>query len=144
MGVKNAHLFSTLLNAAKKDYPDLVFKIGQKFAFRPPHTIIINPKEASSELLLLHELGHATLGHKDYHTNIDRLKMEKDAWEKAKVLADKYNVTYDDELAQSELDTYRNWLHQKSICPNCGLTRYQTPDQKYHCPRCEMFQKTTK
>lgn len=129
----------TLLNQIKKDYPNLKFKTGKKFAFRPPNTVVIGKKEPNEKLLLLHELGHATLGHKDYQTHIDRLKMESAAWEKAKELAPKYNIKYNEELAQNELDTYRDWLHQKSSCPICGLTRFQTPDSKYHCPRCENF-----
>ena len=128
-----------LIEQIKKDYPNLTFKDGKKFSFRPPKTITIGPKEPNMELLLLHELGHATLGHADYKTHIDRLKMESEAWERAKELAQRYNIEYDEDLAQNELDTYRNWLHQKSSCPICGLTRFQTPDSKYHCPRCENF-----
>ncbi len=126
-----------LVEQIKRDNLGLVFKEGKKFAFRPPKTIIVGPEEPKAELLLLHELGHAMLGHRDFRTHIDRLKMENDAWEKAKELAVKYGVEYDEELAQSELDTYREWLHKKSCCPVCGLTRFQTPDSSYHCPRCE-------
>ena len=128
-----------LIEQIRKDYPNLTFKDGKKFSFRPPKTITIDPKEPHMELLLLHELGHATLGHADYKTHIDRLKMESEAWERAKELAQRYNIEYDEDLAQNELDTYRNWLHKKSSCPICGLTRFQTPDSKYHCPRCENF-----
>jgi lipopolysaccharide biosynthesis regulator YciM len=37
------------------------------------------------------------------------------------------------------LDTYRDWLHRRSACPECGLTRYQTVDGRWHCPGCEGF-----
>ena len=69
--------------------------------------------------------------------DVERLKMEVQAWDKTRELANHYNVEYDEELVQRELDTYRDWLHQKSRCPICGLTRFQTPDSRYHCPRCE-------
>lgn len=128
-----------LLDRIKKDYPELSFKNGKKFTFRPPKTIIIGPSEPKMELLLLHELGHALLHHEDYKTHVDRLKMESDAWEKAKELSLKYDVEFDDDLMQTELDTYRDWLYKKSRCPICGLTRFQTPDFKYHCPRCELL-----
>lgn len=130
---------NALLDQIKKDYPNLVFRKGRKFSFCPPKTITIGPEEPHMEMILLHELGHATLGHTDYPTHIYRLKMESEAWEKAKELAQKYGVEYNEDLAQNELDTYRNWLHQKSSCPICGLTRFQTPDFKYHCPGCENF-----
>ena len=65
--------------------------------------------------------------------------MEVMAWEKAKELAPKYGVEIDEDLIEGELDTYRDFLHQKSRCPECGLTRFQTPDGVFHCPRCEII-----
>ena len=69
--------------------------------------------------------------------DVERLKMESEAWEKARELASRYGVEVNEDLIQDELDTYRDWLHNKSKCRACGLTRYQTPDGVYHCPRCE-------
>ena len=127
------------LDKVKTDFPDLRFRKGRKFAFRPPRTIVVGPDEPRAELLLLHELGHATLEHRDFETDVERLRMEMEAWEKARELASRYGVEYDEELVQMELDTYRDWLHQKSRCPKCGLTRFETPGGQYHCPRCENF-----
>ena len=140
-----------LLEKLKTDFPDFRFVTGRKFAFRPPRTIVIESRktgaektgseeietETDSELLLLHEVGHATLGHRNFRMDAERLKMELAAWEKARELARDYGVEFNDELMEMELDSYRDWLHRKSRCPKCGLTRYQTPDGCYHCPRCE-------
>ena len=126
-----------LLERVRGDYPGLVFRSGKKYAFRPPNTIIIGPPEADASLLLLHELGHAVLGHQSFNTDALRLKMERAAWEKARELAERYGVDFKDELAERELDSYREWLDVKSRCPICKLTRYQTSDGVYHCPRCE-------
>lgn len=128
-----------LVDKLRADYPDLIFKTGKKFAFRYPRTISIGSSESFDEMLLLHEVSHALLGHQDYTQDLERVKMENAAWEKAKELALHYKVEIDEGLIQDELDTYRNWLHQKSRCPDCGLTRFQTPDRQYHCPRCESF-----
>ena len=128
-----------LIDKLKGDFPDFKFVTGKKFAFRPPKTIVIGPKEPHSDLLLLHELGHAISGHRDFKIDVGRLKMEVEDWEKAQELADKYGVKFDMEVMEGELDTYRDWLHQKSRCPDCGLTRFETPDGIYHCPRCENF-----
>lgn len=128
-----------LLERLKTDFPEFTFREGRKFAFRPPKTIVLGPPEPSSELLTLHEVSHAVLKHKTFKMDVERLKMESDAWEKAKELANTYGVTIDEDLIQNELDTYRDWLHQKSRCPKCGLTRFQTSDGTYHCPRCESF-----
>lgn len=123
-----------------QDYPEFRFKVGKKFAFRPPRTIIVGPSEPFSELLFLHEVSHALCKHKSFKMDVDRLKMENEAWDKARELAKKYGLAMDEEIIQEELDTYRDWLHQKSRCPRCDLTRYQTPDGLYHCPRCEMLE----
>ncbi len=101
---------------------------------------------------LLHEVGHALLGHRDFTTDVERLKMERAAWEKAEELYEIYREKlggkageewgwpeFDQEVVEAEMDSYRDWLHQRSHCPECGLTRYQTLDQKYHCPQCEQF-----
>ena len=133
--LKQASFFKRL----QHDYPECKFKLGPKFVFKPRRTIIIGPSEPSAELLSLHELSHAICKHQNFSVDIMRLKMEAEAWEKARELASLYNVKFNEELAQQELDTYRDWLHQKSRCPICGLTRFQTPDSKYHCPGCESF-----
>ena len=127
------------LEKIKNDFPEFRFISGKKFAFRPPRTVVIGPEEGQFESLLLHELGHAVLGHKDFKIDAERLKMETAAWEKAHEIAERYNISINEDFVQDELDTYRDWLHTKSRCKKCGLTRYQTPDGIYHCPRCENF-----
>lgn len=129
----------TLLPRLQTDHPELRFVSGKKFAFRPPRTIVIGPEEPRDDLLLLHELGHALSRHQHFTSDAARLKLEVAAWAKAEELAAHYQVPWDEELVQTELDTYRDWLHSRSRCPHCGLTRYQTTDGAYHCPRCDAF-----
>lgn len=124
------------LEQLKRDFPDFRFISGKKFAFRPPRTVVYDAYEGYGELLILHEVGHALSGHRFFGTDVERIKMEVEAWEKAKELAMIYGVDINDDLIQEELDTYRDWLHKKSRCPECGLTRFQTPDGVYHCPVC--------
>lgn len=142
------------------DYPELRFRVGKRFMFRPPRTVVVRAEPvvggfaeglvegdlaeraeggdlATWRMELLHEVGHAALGHRDFRTDPERLAMEREAWEQARRLAAIYNIDYDKELAEAELDTYRDWLHQRSRCPECGLTRYQTRDGRYHCPGCD-------
>ena len=117
---------TSFLSQLRQDFPEYVFKTGKKFAFRFPKTIIFGPSEAQEELLALHELSHAILKHKDFKLDVERLKMEN-------------QIEVDEDFIQEQLDTYRDWLHKKSRCPICELTRFQTPDGEYHCPRCENF-----
>lgn len=134
MSMPNKNLeFLTKLSA---DYPDLIFRHGKKFTFRPPNTIILGQPCPNYALLTLHELGHAVLKHKDYKLDVERLKIEAAAWKEAKSLSKKYHIKWDKDFAEDQLDTYRDWLHQKSLCKTCQLTRYQSSSGVYHCPGC--------
>ena len=156
-----------LLDLLKRTYPDLNFAYGNRFKYRYPNHITLekppkNPENSpetaqkpenraytrqKNTLQAFHELGHALLKHKDYTTDVSRLKIECAAWEAGKTAflklqkSDKIdqNLKWDDDFVEDSLDTYRDWLHQKSTCKTCGLTRYQTEDGAYHCPRCENF-----
>lgn len=161
-------LYGRLLAELRRDLPDLRFRVGRKFAFRPPRTIFyVNTENGQGEqnwdfgeqkmwrMRILHEVGHAVLGHRDFATDVERLKMERAAWEKARELYGYYQGRFEaqkqfgvgeqdwgeweEEVVEMELDSYRDWLHQRSKCPECGLTRYQATDGRYHCPRCEQF-----
>ena len=128
---------ATFLQKVTSDFLDIRFVSGRKFSFRPPNTVVIGPSEIHDSLLLLHEIGHFLVGKYDYTTEVGRLRIEVAAWEEAKKLADRYGVDHDEDVVQGELDSYRDWLHQKSRCPKCGLTRFQTPDGIFHCPKCD-------
>jgi len=129
---------TNFLRKIKKTYPNLTFKEGARFSFRPKTTIIFNPSMKNFELLLLHELGHALNGDFSYKTDIERLKIEVSAWKTAKSLAKTFEIPFSEDFMESELDSYRDWLHKKSLCKSCGLTCYQTSDGTYHCPHCEL------
>ncbi len=113
---------------------------GQKLMLEQENEPAVNQKKedvaCEEALRLLHEVGHAILQHKSFRTDVERLKMERAAWEQARELCARYNIYYDEDLVEGALDSYRDWLHQKSACPECGLTRYQSRDGKYHCPSC--------
>lgn len=129
---------ATFLANVRGDFPEVRFTKGPRFSFRPPKTVVFADLNRGGELLLLHELGHFLTGRFDFRTEVERLKIEVMAWEKARELAAKYGVFVDEELIEEELDTYRDFLHQKSRCPDCGLTRFQTPDKVWHCPHCNV------
>ena len=129
-----------LISHLQADYPDFRFLEGSKFAFRPPRTIIIGPPQPFFALLTLHELAHALCKHKSYDTHVSRIRIESEAWERAKALSADYGISWNEDFVQDQLDTYRDWLHIKSLCPTCHLTRFQTPDGDYHCPHCDMLQ----
>lgn len=150
--------FEQVLRALKRDYPELEFRAAKRFKYRAPRSVYYEHKcdeaqkgangaaerwleaEQNNEIMqLLHEVGHALLGHYDYALDVERVKMERAAWEKACELCEKYGVEYDGDFAEAELDSYREWLYQRSKCGRCGLTRYQRADGKYVCVYCGEF-----
>lgn len=127
-----------LLSRLEADYPDIKFVMGSDFKWSKDKcelTIDLSISDATS--YLLHELGHALLGHETFIFDIDLLRQEREAWDYARsTLAMRYNVSLDDALIEDSLDTYREWLHLRSVCPSCGLTGLQTKTSTYRCINC--------
>ncbi len=113
------------------------FQPGDDFSWNPKRLCITySPKHPDGSQLLLHELGHATLGHSDYNKDIELLSLERAAWDQAELLAQQYNLSINENLIEDHLDTYRDWLHSRSLCPQCSFTGLQTGNAQYSCPAC--------
>lgn len=126
---------TSLLNKLQQDYPELSFSSAERYQFSPPATIYFDAANPEP-LLLLHELGHYLLKQYDYTSDIELLRIESAAWQQAKQLCATYNVEWDEDFAEDRLDSYRNWLHANSLCPNCQISGYQDTNGLYHCPLC--------
>ena len=127
----------SFLDTIKHAYPTFSFRPGPKFLFRPPKSIYYQEMDDNYRLLLLHELSHALLGHFSYEKSLERLQIERDAWEKTRELCEKHSVAFDESVAESELDTYRDWVHQKTLCKTCGLTCLEVSPESLYCPFCQ-------
>ena len=123
------------------DHPSINFVIGDVFRWSSESQTITHPAIDSIEHLyqLLHEVGHAQLDHKDYNSGAELLRMERDAWTYAtSVLASRYQIP-DSELRQSAdnaLDSYQDWLYQRSLCPSCGAVGIEKSKNNFHCLVC--------
>lgn len=126
----------SLIPQLKVDYPQFLFKKTDSFLWSPSERAIYYSVEDGGYNFLLHELSHGLLDHTDYHYDVELIAMERTAWDKALELAACYNVTINDDLIQSTLDTYRDWLHARSTCPNCKATGLQVKKRVYSCPAC--------
>ena len=129
------NLIKKLIN----DYPKLTITPGERFKFSPPDHLYYATEDDSEEskLLLLHELGHYLIGEYDYGSDIELLEIEAKAWDKAAELCKNYQINYDEDFAEDRLDSYRDYLHYASLCPNCQLAGYQDKNGQYHCPLCD-------
>jgi hypothetical protein len=76
------------------------------------------------------------LGHQTYRSDFELLLLEVAAWDKAKQLAASQGITMDEEHIQDCLDTYRDWLHERSTCPRCGTVSLQASPSEYNCHNC--------
>lgn len=129
---------SSLLSNLQTDYPQFTFQEDNRFLWSARRqTIYIDQNVECGDEFTLHELSHALLGHQGYLSDIDLIKLERDAWDYAKNnLAPRYDYSIDENIIQDNLDTYRDWLHARSQCPDCTAVGLQTKSRHYRCISC--------
>ena len=130
-----------------KDFPSIGFEAGNSYHWSPKNSIVYYRADHSEDVqawAILHEVGHALLGHKSFGSDFDLVKMEVLAWEKAKSLASKYSINIEENHIQDCLDTYRDWLDKRSLCPVCNTKSFQTAKSpNYRCFNCHAVWKVT-
>jgi hypothetical protein len=136
-----------LIAKLQKQYPDLQFVSGQQFCWSPETKEIFYKADAQSQQAiwsLLHETGHALLGHTGYQADFELLRLEVAAWQRAEHLAADFAITIDEDHIQDCLDTYRDWLYKRSICPKCTTKSFQQSDfAHYRCFNCHAVWRVT-
>lgn len=135
------------LNNLRKLFPSLQFTAGKSFSWSPETGEIFydgSRKGQKPIWSLLHETGHALLGHRSYQADFELIRLEVAAWEKAKEIATKLNVAIDEDHIQDCLDTYRDWLYKRSVCPTCSTKALQQEDYAhYRCFNCHTTWRVT-
>lgn len=128
-----------LLDTIRHDHPELTFVAGDDFSWNPKQACIsYQASDAHGAERLLHEVAHAVLGHHLYAHDIELIALERDAWQIAQTtLAPQYSLAISDELIQDDLDTYRDWMHARSLCPTCGASGLQIEAAHYRCVVCD-------
>lgn len=128
----------SLLERAGQAFPALTFAAGERFEWQPAtSTIVYDPDDPLFEARLLHEIGHAQLKHTSYERDIDLIAMERDAWQTARMeLAARFSVDIPGDAIHHDMDTYRDWLHERSTCPHCGSSGIQIKKREYKCVTC--------
>ncbi len=135
------------LKQLQAKFPNLQFREGRVFLWSPETREIVyraRGRGVSATWSLLHETSHALLGHTTYGTDFELVTLEMQAWEKAKELAAELDVAIDEDHIQDCLDSYRDWIYARSMCPRCGTRSVQQSDLKqYQCYNChEIWQVT--
>jgi hypothetical protein len=127
-----------LIKRLRQDYPDVEFIIGASHCWSPANgQIMYTPGSNPAELAgVLHELGHARLKHHGYARDLELLQKEMDAWQEARQLCAEYGILISEDHIQDCLDTYRDWLHKRSLCPSCRNSGLQETERHYVCLNC--------
>lgn len=136
-----------LLDQLRASHPHISFVAGNTFVWSPETQEVFykeNARDDKAIWSLLHETGHALLNHTGYKADMELVLLEMAAWDKAKVLASEVGVTISEDHVQDCLDTYRDWLHKRSICPSCTTKCLQQSDMRhYRCHNCHTTWKVT-
>jgi hypothetical protein len=136
MAVTSMRSITSLVKLLRRDFPGITFAPGDAFSWSHTTKTIRFIENSHDTASLLHELSHATLGHKTYSRDIELIGQERDAWAHAVKLAVKYTTTVPEEAIEEALDTYRDWLHARSTCPSCDAVGIQTTRTSYACVAC--------
>lgn len=130
----------SLLTNVKRTFPHLSFTEGDDFRWdfeAQTITYPLSPIDGQWVAQLLHEVAHAELRHQTYNRDIELIGKERDAWEYARTqIAPLFEVTIDKETVDTAMDSYRDWLHARSTCPQCTATGLETTKHLYTCPAC--------
>lgn len=127
------------VDALRARYSDINFVEHSTFAWSPrEHTVyyIKSPGSRDGRMSLLHEVAHALLGHQRYAYDIELVRLEVFAWQKTTALASEFGLTLSEAAVEQCLESYRDWLHARSLCPQCEQTGLQQHDQIYRCIAC--------
>lgn len=120
--------------------PGITFVKATDFRWSPVDRIIYHPDIIGVEDLaqLLHETGHAALGHVNYSSDAELINMELAAWKHACQSGKEYDIhlSIDDDMIQDAMDSYRLWLHNRSVCPRCSAVGIEKSKNLYRCISC--------
>lgn len=127
------------LPRVKQAFPAITFELGTDFRWSPYYQTVYVGEIANERdvITLLHEIGHALAKHSNYERDITLLTLEREAWTIASTqIAPLFEISIDDELIEEALDSYRDWLHARSTCPECSQNGVQTDEKTYKCLVC--------
>lgn len=114
---------------------------GERFAYSSSRKeITYDPdiiETPLGKLSLLHEIAHLKLGHFSYTYDLELFRMEIEAWEETKRLAELYNVQVNDTYIKKCIESYDNWLSKRATCPRCKEFSLQKTETLFLCVSCD-------
>lgn len=140
------NVMKEIIKSLSIKFPDINFEPGRQCSWSPATNTVFYVHNSEYEQCLwalFHELGHALLKHKTYRSDLELLIMERDAWQNAKKISTELGITIDEDHIQDCLDTYRDWLDQRSTCPTCNNNSLSSNYGIYNCFNCKSTWRVT-
>ena len=129
-----------LIAELRASFPSLTYRTSNRFMWSSSAQVIYYSDHFKdiqvARQQLLHETAHALLQHNAYTYDIELVRIEATAWERAKILGEEFSIDIDEDHVQNCLDTYRNWLYKRSACPSCLQAGLQIDPSTYQCLNC--------
>jgi len=123
-----------------KEFPGLKFAADRIFMWSPSlQTVFFDTRRINSaggKIALLHEIGHATLGHTTYKYDMQLLGMEMDAWDFVRQNAPKFKLVIDESHIAKCIEGYDHWLSKRATCPDCANFSLQRSHNDFMCFAC--------
>ena len=99
-----------------QNFPELNFVPERFFSWSPQEkTIYFDPRRLrgnTGKIALLHEIGHAKLGHTLYKYDMQLLNMELDAWDYVRQEAAQFGLTVDEKHIAECINSYDSSTRQ--------------------------------
>lgn len=130
---------NSLIKQLRIDYPTITIRQGDDFIWSPSSKTVSFDAASPAHAIdaLLHEVAHALLDHQTFIYDLELLSKEVEAWDYCQtVLGPRYNHSIPHKYVENQLDSYRDWLHLRSLCPSCNQTGIQTQTNHYTCINC--------
>lgn len=129
--------FKSVLAHLKAVFPGVSFKPSDSFRWSAEKNTIYYDVSAEDPVWsLLHEAGHMMRGHSVYNSDYTLVRMEVEAWDSARKLANELGIVIDDDYIEDCIDSYRNWQFKRSSCPACAQTGVEKTNGHYICINC--------
>jgi len=127
-----------------RQFPDIKFVRSDRFKWDSGVSTIFYSLGSKNGLWsLFHELGHMKLGHREYRSDFSLLKMESQAWHKAREIASEHKIKIDSQHIEKCLDSYRDWLYARSSCRQCLQAGIEITTGLYRCINCSFSWKVS-
>ncbi len=129
--------FNKLLSKLKSSYPDINFISADYSSWSDSkQSIFYNKDSDNAKPDLLHEIGHMLCDHKSYSSDLSLLSKELEAWNKARDIGKELSISISENYINKCIDSYRQWIHGRSLCPKCSQTAVEVSDKKFKCINC--------